>query len=326
MDAELEWSDYCPDTVSILWPVGRGSPTGVVCYRHTQFPQHYRNGLFALDWTFGKIYFFPLTPDGSTYRTQPELFLEPIGTHGFAPTDAVVAPDGSLFVSIGGRKTRGAVYRIEFPGAAPVNEFQNDVPQTTKELDSVLLAPQPLDAWSRARWVPTAQRIGAERIGQTLIDVQLNPELRVRAIEVLTELFHGLATQEAALAARDSSPFVRARVAWSLGRAPCENYVPILLPLALDQHPLVRRCALEAIADHAAQLNPTNLLPILPVNLAHPDKRVRQAAARLATLVTGNVVGQTLDKLGKGRAAGTADVQPWQPCGGILRAKFTPTP
>jgi hypothetical protein len=152
--------------------------------------------LFALDWTFGKIYFFPLTPDGSTYRTQPELFLEPIGTHGFAPTDAVVAPDGSLFVSIGGRKTRGAVYRIEFPGAAPVNEFQNDVPQTTAELDSVLLAPQPLDAWSRARWVPTAQRIGAERIGQTLSDVQLNPELRVRAIEVLTELFHGLATQE----------------------------------------------------------------------------------------------------------------------------------
>ena len=61
--------------------------------------------------------------------------------------------------------------------------------------------------------------------------------------------------------------------------------MPILLPLALDQHPLVRRCALEAIADHAAQLNPTNLLPILLVNLAHPDKRVRQAAARLATLV-----------------------------------------
>ena len=35
---------------------------------------------------------------------------------GFDPTDIVVAPDGSLFVSMGGRKTRGAVYRIEYVG------------------------------------------------------------------------------------------------------------------------------------------------------------------------------------------------------------------
>src|SRR6185436_20234170 len=92
--------------------IGRGSPTGVTSYRHYLFPEYFRNGLFALDWTFGKIYFFPLQPDGSTYRTQPELFLEPIGTHGFAPNDIAVAPDGALYVSIGGRKTRGAVYRI----------------------------------------------------------------------------------------------------------------------------------------------------------------------------------------------------------------------
>src|SRR5947199_9134344 len=104
---------YYADTTDILFAIGRGSPTGVACYRHTQFPDHYRNGLFALDWTFGKIYFVPLRPHGSSYVTQPEVFLEPIGTHGFAPTDIVVAPDGSMFVSIGGRKTRGAVYHYE---------------------------------------------------------------------------------------------------------------------------------------------------------------------------------------------------------------------
>ncbi len=86
--------DFYLDTVDILWPVGRGSPTGVVCYRHDQFPEHYRGGVFALDWTFGKVYFFPLRPDGASYATEAEVFLEPTGTHGFAPTDAVVAPDG----------------------------------------------------------------------------------------------------------------------------------------------------------------------------------------------------------------------------------------
>jgi len=108
--------DYL-DTVDMLWPVGRGSPTGVVCYRHVQFPEHYRGGVFALDWTFGKVYFFPLRPDGSSYRSEPEVFLEAVGTSGFDPTDAVVAPDGSLLVSMGGRGTRGAVYRIEYAGS-----------------------------------------------------------------------------------------------------------------------------------------------------------------------------------------------------------------
>ncbi|MBU6400650.1 MAG: hypothetical protein KGS61_10050, partial [Verrucomicrobia bacterium] len=115
---ERSWArpnDY-PDVVDILWPVGRGSPTGIICYRHHQFPAHYRDGLFALDWTFGKVYFFPLESLRASYQTRPEIFLEPIGTQGFAPTDIAVAPDGSVFLSIGGRKTRGAVYHIEYVG------------------------------------------------------------------------------------------------------------------------------------------------------------------------------------------------------------------
>ncbi|MBI3854371.1 MAG: hypothetical protein HY293_01635, partial [Planctomycetes bacterium] len=105
--------DYYPDTVDMLWPVGRGSPTGVVCYRHTAFPERYRGGLFALDWTFGRVWFFPLAPNGASYSTRAEVFLEPTGSEGFAPTDAAVAPDGSMYISIGGRRTRGAVFRIE---------------------------------------------------------------------------------------------------------------------------------------------------------------------------------------------------------------------
>src|SRR5207249_3616251 len=49
----------------------------------------------------------------SSYRTKPEVFLRATGDNGFAPTGAVVHPQtGDLYVSIGGRGTRGAVYRI----------------------------------------------------------------------------------------------------------------------------------------------------------------------------------------------------------------------
>ena len=150
--------DYYIDTVDILYPIGRGSPTGVTCYRHDQFPEHYRGGIFACDWTFGKVYYCPLTPDGATYKTKPEVFLEAVGANGFDPTDIVVAPDGSLFISMGGRKTRGAVFRVEYVGDGKTPVRRRPEPKT--DLDKVLQAPQPLDAWSRARWEPLARKLG----------------------------------------------------------------------------------------------------------------------------------------------------------------------
>lgn len=134
--------DYMPSAVPALADLGRGSPTGVLVPKAQYFPAHYRGGLFACDWTFGRIHFLPLVRrpaedvadaeaklasqlrsvlggDHSAfalkqpyYVTQPEVFAEPLGSHGFAPTDIEQARDGSLLVSIGGRKTRGAVYRF----------------------------------------------------------------------------------------------------------------------------------------------------------------------------------------------------------------------
>jgi putative membrane-bound dehydrogenase-like protein len=272
--------DYL-DTVDMLWPVGRGSPTGVVCYRHDQFPEHYRGGLFALDWTFGRVYFFPLRPDGSSYRTEPEIFLEATGTNGFDPTDAVVAPDGSLLVCMGGRGTRGAVYRIEYVGHKESDARQQG---PASELETVLRAHQPLDAWSRARWAPAARKLGPEPFAGVIVDEKWQPGCRVRAVEIATELFDGLSTSTATTAARAASPSVRSRVAWSLGRRPCAHFEPILLQLSEDSHPDVRRWALEALAERFQELPAEQVADILPPNLGASDKRVRQAAAHLAAM------------------------------------------
>jgi putative heme-binding domain-containing protein len=103
------------DVVPPIATLGRGSPTGVVCYRHTRFPAKYQGGLFLLDWTFGQIHFLPLQRSGSTYTGAPEIFLRSVGDNGFAPTAAAVHPlTGDLYVAIGGRGTRGAVYRIRY--------------------------------------------------------------------------------------------------------------------------------------------------------------------------------------------------------------------
>jgi len=291
---------YYLDTVDVLWPVGRGSPTGVVCYRHDQFPERYRSGLFALDWTFGRVYFFPLNPRGSSYETKAEVFLASTGTNGFNPTDAVVAPDGSLLISIGGRGTRGAVYRVEYIGDDKTRVARRAAPQS--DLDAVLAAPQPLDAWSRARWMPPARKLGAGPFAAAVADEKQEELARVRAVEVLTELFGGLPADAARAGSQSASAVVRARVAWSLGRVPAKHAGEVLVRLAGDPEPRVRTVALTALTERLAELDLAAVRRILAANLGHADKRVVQAAALLASRLPGAAWQELVGDLGKATA------------------------
>jgi putative heme-binding domain-containing protein len=136
---------YFLDVVAPIATLGRGSPTGVVCYKHTQFPARYRGGLFLLDWTFGQVHFVTLERSGSSYAGKPEVFLRSVGDDGFAPTAAAVHPlTGDLYISIGGRGTRGAVYRIRYPAGL----------KNVKPADVAKLQPAPRSP----SWKPGLQR------------------------------------------------------------------------------------------------------------------------------------------------------------------------
>src|SRR5205807_2356646 len=95
---------YFIDVSPPVATLGRGSPTGVACYPHAQFPKEYRGGFFLADWTFGRIYYADLKD--KDYRCRPAVFLASVGDNGFAPTAALVHPQtGDLFVTTGGRGT-----------------------------------------------------------------------------------------------------------------------------------------------------------------------------------------------------------------------------
>ena len=274
--------DHYPGVVPRLHTMGRASPTGVAIYRHVQFPPFYQNGLFALDWTFGRISFTALEPQASSYHSESSVFLEPMGTAGFAPTDIAVAVDGSVLVSVGGRKTRGAVYRISSQDVDRRQMASNWIQQASTEVDLVLRMPQPLDAWSRAIWRPRASRLGARPFDLAVLAEGLPDSQRVRAIEILTELHGGLMTVTAQVATNSRSPVVRGRLAWSLGRIPCKDFAPILLTLSKDPNPWVRRSALEAVLEQLESIPPATVAQVALANVDQSDKRLRQLAARLA--------------------------------------------
>lgn len=284
--ADWKRPDYFFDMPPVAASLGRGSPTGVICYQHTAFPKPYQGALFVMDWTFGRVWALPLQQSGSTWSTEPVEFITAVGQHGFAPTDIDVGPQGELYICVGGRGTRGGVYRVQAKNVRSNRDLA--VPAgLEQQLDYCLKIPQPLCSWSRQLWEPLARDLKSEPFIKASLDRSRSDRERIRAIEILTEKFRGLDTDLALQLASDPSPLIRARAAWSLGRmqasAPNRR---ALEPFLLDADPLVARSALEAIL--AAEPSALDEL-VEPVGqqLAHPDRYVRQTGMRVLTRTSG---------------------------------------
>ena len=110
------WPPYYCDRADNAPPnldIGKGSPTAVKFGTRSNFPQRYREALFVLDWAYGRVLAVNMIPRGASYLMAAETFLQgrPLNV-----TDIEFAPDGSMYLITGGRKTRSAIYRVHFVG------------------------------------------------------------------------------------------------------------------------------------------------------------------------------------------------------------------
>ncbi len=119
--------EFYPDNLPATLNIGPGSPTGTTFGYGAKFPAKYQNALFALDWSWGKLYAVHMKPEGSTYTATKEEFLSG------APlplTDAIIHPgDGAMYFAIGGRKVQSGLYRVTYTGqesTAPVKVAKSD--------------------------------------------------------------------------------------------------------------------------------------------------------------------------------------------------------
>jgi putative membrane-bound dehydrogenase-like protein len=347
--------DHYLDMPTVVASFGRGSPTGVVCYEHNQFPRHYRGALFVLDWTFGRVLVVPLNKLGGSWTSTPYAFISPKGDFGFAPTDAEVGPDGSLYISVGGRGTRGGVYKVTYVGDQPPaptvlltsGEVKNatatgdihppisdkpKAPATSSPIGAgkktaaepkkpskrkqgdlksavaveeppapsrrqpvvhtpparpvdpltrCLTALQPQSAWSRNEWLPNAKKLGRETLVAACLDPLRPPAQRVRAIEIVTELFGGLDPSAIDTLATDQAPPVRARAIWSAGRSGKACPAATFKPYLEDHDAAVARAGLEALWTAQEVGSFDSLLSAIVGRLGDDDRAVRLAAARL---------------------------------------------
>ncbi len=111
-----KWPPCFPDSLPACVDIGPGSPVGVTFGYGARFPARYQQSLFVCDWTFGTMYAIHLEPTGSTYRATKEQFLS---RTPLPLTDAVVAADGAVYFTVGGRGGQSELYRVRYAGSEP---------------------------------------------------------------------------------------------------------------------------------------------------------------------------------------------------------------
>ncbi|MCB1277690.1 hypothetical protein, partial [Prosthecobacter sp.] len=101
------------DTLPSVIDIGLSSPTGICFGYGSDFPQKYREALYILDWSYGRIIAVHLKKSGATYTAEQETFVagRPLNV-----TDSCIGPDGAMWFITGGRGTQSGLYRVTWFG------------------------------------------------------------------------------------------------------------------------------------------------------------------------------------------------------------------
>lgn len=253
--------DYYIDSLPPLYETGRGSPVGLEFYDHNVFPEKYRGAYFMGDWSIGVIWAVHLKRDGATYKaTEVERFCTgaPMNV-----TDLGVGPDGALYFTMGGRNTRGGVYRIVYEKGKP---------------GPVTSGQQPLSAWGRTatrRWV---DHFGIEKVATDMTAAATDENIvvhdRIEALNVLQN--YGRKPDAALLTSLLKSKYVdvRAYAVFLLGLNGYPEGRDVVIKSLQDDDPFVRRRACEALIRLGIEPPVEALWPLL----ADKDRFLRTAA------------------------------------------------
>lgn len=272
--------EYYFDNGGSIVTLGVSIPSKPVVYLHRQFPEFFRGGIFLPIWSAGKILFFSKQKDGNAILPS-EVFLESVGNSDFAPVDIAVAPDGSLLIATGGAMAKSTIYRISF---AEGLQKPQDVAEKLSPVLTVLNSPQPFEAWSRAKWMPIADNLGAPSFSSVLVSELYSPEQRIRAIDIKVDMADGFTFREVRAAARAVSPMVREKLAKTMKFYAVPDVEVILNNLLSDPSPDVRLAAMEAFYANTWQIK-NSLLPIVLGHLNEKDREFVIATAKLASVL-----------------------------------------
>jgi putative heme-binding domain-containing protein len=232
------------DTLPSVIDIGLSSPTGIFFGYGTEFPQKYRDALYLLDWSYGRIIAVHLKKKGASYSAEQETFIagRPLNV-----TDGCIGPDAAMWFITGGRGTQSGLYRVmslryepEFihndlvtlpSGPAQVREVLEEWASKIQNLRDVENKPAFDYAWEHLRNAdPFARQAARQWVQQTPVE-----QWRERALKEKDEVRAGAAMLELARAGtlEDLNPIVRKLVALDWRKEGIEAHLRILRVIAV---------------------------------------------------------------------------------------------
>ncbi len=252
------------DLMPVMTKLARVSHAGLMRYRGTSFGPQSRGNLFSAQFNTGRIMRHIVIPDGATYRTLDEPFMQS-DSLDMHPTDVLEDADGSLLVvNTGGwfiagcplsvvakANITGGIYRIRKTGA-----------------------PVPADAWGRQT---DFTKMSAETLVKHLDDPRIavrdnvieqlvlsgepavealkkmrgleDEELRTAIVFALSRIRSASAINEVRLALEDKSVMVRTAAARALGLAKDKPAVDKLMKMVQEDEAPARRQSATALGE-----------------------------------------------------------------------------
>ena len=144
-EGSAKWPAWYPDSAPTTADIGLGCPTGVKFGTAAQgWPEKYRKAFFICDWTFGRLLAVHLKEKGAGYVAENPLksYTFPkdaeasadvenfLSGKGLPLTDVVFGKDGAMYLTVGGRGTQAALYRVRWIGEKPVAQASPSVTAT----------------------------------------------------------------------------------------------------------------------------------------------------------------------------------------------------
>jgi putative membrane-bound dehydrogenase-like protein len=265
-DRGTHWHTELPGVVPIVLRLGAGSPCGLLVYEGTLLPAKYRGQVFHAEAGKRILAMYTISNDGAGYRAVSEDVLNGGADTWARPSDAAVAPDGSVFVAdwydpgVGGHNmgdlegSRGRIYRVAPTGNRPVVPALDLT--SSAGLTAALASPNPTRQYLAYQAIK-AQGPSAVPVLQSMWRGR-DPIVRARALWLLGGLgAEGSRAIQEAL--KDSDPRFRI-LGLRVARLHGADILSTAKPLVRDASPQVRREIALLLQDPSTML-PAYLYP-----------------------------------------------------------------
>jgi putative heme-binding domain-containing protein len=269
-----KWPSYYVDSMPATCDIGLASPTGVCFGTASKFEGKYKRAFFAADWAYGTV-----------YAVWGERFEPFVSGKPFPVTDMVIAKDGAMYLTTGGRRTQSGLYRIRWSkdadpaAAAERTRGPGSAPQIAAEERAILDPAGPAPTLEQLRAL--VERLGAATLASHRARAALERAAPADLGELLANATNPRTVAPLAAAAIRAAPRELREVALRrLDELPLAN---VGEGYRLDTLRALGLAFLRLELDDATKAHwADKLLAVFPYGMERTDREVAQLLAHLA--------------------------------------------